>query len=106
MDSYVKKREIKKMRESLKKNKRDSNRLNRIKIKLKSTKYPKVSEKQKFCKKELKNVSSPDEGDYTFPSKKEITTGKGLAVPISEGEEIVSTPNSKSKILISKFKFL
>lgn len=54
----------------------------------------KIRTKLKMSPKEMKNlgnqkVASVQKGKLEF-SKAEITTGKGLAVPICEGEEIVS----------------
>lgn len=61
---------------------------NKFKVKLKSTfKSPKLSENKKLNKKECSLTSIKD--NIEEKTRKEITTGKGLAVPISEGEEIV-----------------
>lgn len=78
----IEKSDNKKIKQSVKRNKRDPNIITGIKVKLKSSK---LKEKQK-----LKPVSSSKSRHYNnLLLRREITTGTGLAVPISEGEEIV-----------------
>lgn len=79
----VKKRLIK-IRKTIKGNKINSCKSNNIKVKLKHRKYINLKERQK-----LENVSSADNKHNNLSPRREITTGKGLAVPISDGEEIV-----------------
>lgn len=71
------------------------NRLSKIKVKpkptIKGSNFPKA--KQKKHKKVVTAVPSSETIDHqsNLTMRKEITTGKGLSVPLYEGEEIVST---------------
>lgn len=86
MDRTVEKNLKRKGKSYGRKPKQDSRVLSKVKFKsiLKST-------KSKIFSKESTAVSASGNIDqkHSFVMRKEITTGKGLAVPVCEGEEIV-----------------
>lgn len=86
----VEKRWNTKIRNSGKRNRRDKNKMNVIKVKLKSSKYLKFKE----IPKSKPTSFTANSHHNNLSSTKEITTGKGLGVPISEGEEIVCVINN------------
>lgn len=78
-----------KFRCSIKKPKKHPNRLGKIKVKFK----PNTSEAKQRRYKKVTNTLSSSETigvQSNLSMRKEITTGKGLSVPICDGEEIVS----------------
>lgn len=85
----VKNKEGKKAKYSINKSKSCNNRLGKIKVKFKSSiKLSKYAENKPKHYRKIPRDQNVNQTDNLL-MRKEITTGKGLAVPVSEGEEIV-----------------